>query len=309
MQHLSSCPICNSKNYSSFIQTKAQMHPSDEVFNFDQCKECLLVFLNPRVDEDALNNYYTDYYLPYRGPEAWGTYSSVVVASQKKLDARRAEMVNQYHPISEQTKILDVGCGKPTFLEHTASQYTCHGYGIDFSDNGWKDETERFKKLHLQVGEIGAIEIPELPDVITMWHYLEHDYKPIANLTALRKLVKKDTTLIFEVPNFESESRQKYQEYWAGWHTPRHTSLFSSKSIYTLLDRSGWKVKEILSHGTLDPYVLYWMSKMEKKGISWNKNMETEFLSFVSGLIPFTFKKLQQKSRSLGVMTIIAQPA
>jgi hypothetical protein len=36
------------------------------MFNFDQCAECKLVFLNPRVSLDVLQNYYTSHYLPYR---------------------------------------------------------------------------------------------------------------------------------------------------------------------------------------------------------------------------------------------------
>ena len=105
-----------------------------------------------------------------------------------------------------------------------------------------------------------------------------------------------------------SESRLKYGENWAGWHTPRHSFLFSPDTIKAILNRSGWKVKEILTYGTLDPYVLYWMSEMEVKGIDWNKNMENEFYNFVKGMIPFTFKKWQQKSKSLGVLSVVAVP-
>jgi hypothetical protein len=39
------------------------MHSNKELFNFDQCAECKLVFLNPRVSLDVLQNYYTSYYL------------------------------------------------------------------------------------------------------------------------------------------------------------------------------------------------------------------------------------------------------
>ncbi|RMB60983.1 class I SAM-dependent methyltransferase [Dokdonia sinensis] len=308
MQHLSACPVCKSQTFTSFIKSKAQMHPSDEVFNFDQCSTCALVFLNPRVSESELKEYYTDYYLPYRGPKAWGKYEKMVLKSQEKLDTRRATMVNKFHKLSTEHIILDVGCGNPTFLEQTVALYGCKGNGIDFSNNGWKDEAARFANLKLQVGEVSDLELSHSPDVITMWHYLEHDYEPVANLKILRKLAKDSTTLIFEVPNFQSESREKYKEHWAGWHTPRHTSLFSAEAIHKLLNQSGWEVTKILTYGTLDPYVLYWMSAMEQKGIAWDKNMEEEFFSYVTGMIPFTFKKWQQKSRSLGIMTVVATP-
>jgi hypothetical protein len=58
----------------------------------------------------------------------------------------------------------------------------------------------------------------------------------------------------------------------------------------------------------MDPYLLYWMSEMELKGIKWDKNMAEEFLGFMVGMVQFKPKKWIEKKSSLGVMTIIATP-
>jgi hypothetical protein len=58
----------------------------------------------------------------------------------------------------------------------------------------------------------------------------------------------------------------------------------------------------------MDPYLLYWMSEMEKKGIQWDKNMEDEFWGFVLGMVIFIPKKWKEKESSLGIMTIVATP-
>ncbi|MEM1122721.1 MAG: class I SAM-dependent methyltransferase, partial [Bacteroidota bacterium] len=310
MQTLTNCPVCKSTQFSSFIKTKAQMHShtAKETFNFDQCAGCQLVFLNPRVPLKELTNYYTDYYLPYRGAKAWGKYESLVANSQAKTDAKRVELVQKYRPLSSNDLVLDVGCGQPSFLQACLQATNCQGMGIDFSDEGWTGKNAEYQQLNLQVGEVKDLPTNIQPDVITMWHYLEHDYTPLANLKELRKRTKKDTTLIIEVPNFASESRQQFGKDWAGWHTPRHTSLFSPENIKLLLENSGWQAETVLTYGTLDPYVLYWMSKMEQKGIAWNKNMEEEFVNFVWGMVTFLPKKWQQKKRPLGVMTAIAKP-
>jgi len=94
--NLSHCPTCQSSNFSNLIQTKAQMHPSEDFFQFQQCKNCNLVFLNPRVDPEKLKAYYTDFYLPYRGADAWGKYKNQVNSSQQKLDQKRATWLQQY---------------------------------------------------------------------------------------------------------------------------------------------------------------------------------------------------------------------
>jgi hypothetical protein len=33
-----------------------------------------------------------------------------------------------------------------------------------------------------------------------MWHYLEHDYTPLENLTYLKSIAKPSTTLVIEIP-------------------------------------------------------------------------------------------------------------
>jgi 2-polyprenyl-3-methyl-5-hydroxy-6-metoxy-1,4-benzoquinol methylase len=308
MQHLQNCPICNASSIVSFIKTTAQMHSSKELFNFDQCANCQLVFLNPRVNLDNLKNYYTSHYLPYRGSEAWGKYSKLVEGSQKKLDLKRVKRVKEMCSISPKSLILDVGCGNPSFLKACQQELNCKTLGIDFSDEGWKEQSTLFKGLDLQVAEIKDLSLNLEPDIITMWHYLEHDYTPLENLTYLKSIAKPSTTLIIEIPNFDSISRKKYNENWAGWHTPRHTSLFSPDNIKLLLDKSGWNVSQLLTYGTLNPYLLFWMSEVEQKGIQWNKNMENEFWDFVTGMLKFMPTKWNEKKLSLGVMTVIATP-
>jgi len=284
------------------------MHSSKELFNFDQCANCQLVFLNPRVNLDNLKNYYTSYYLPYRGSEAWGKYRKLVEGSQKKLDLKRVKRVKEMCSVSPKSLMLDVGCGNPSFLKACQKELNCKTLGIDFSDEGWKEQSTLFKGLDLQVAEIKDLSLNLKPDIITMWHYLEHDYTPLENLTYLKSIAKPSTTLIIEIPNFDSISRKKYNENWAGWHTPRHTSLFSPDNIKLLLDKSGWNVSQLLTYGTLNPYLLFWMSEIEQKGIQWNKNMENEFWDFVIGMLKFMPTKWNEKKLSLGIMTVIATP-
>lgn len=282
------------------------MHQRDEKYNFDQCQNCKLVLLNPRVNNSELSFYYPNYYLPYRGSKAWGKYAHLVDKSQKKLDHKRASLLANYHRITSQTTVLDIGCGQPTFLEACKKQFNANCIGIDFSNNGWKSDPKRYHNLNLSIAEVHTLSEEIKPDYITMWHYLEHDYNPLGTLKKLREIASNKTMLVIEVPNFDSESRKKYGENWAGYHTPRHTFLFSPNNIQQLLENTKWKILDLHINGTLDPYNLQWMSKMEQKNIDWTKNMEDEFWGYVQGMISFRLRQLFQK-KSWGVMTIIAQ--
>lgn len=285
------------------------MHQQRDVFDFDQCTQCSFVFLNPRVPEDQLKQYYKSSYLPYRGASAWGKYKSIVEKSQRKQDLKKLKRVASIKTINTDTLILDIGCGQPSFLKTCQEEYECQTMGIDFNNKGWIDQKNSYQDIKLLVKTVPELSTDLHPDIISMWHYLEHDYEPEKHLKHLKSISKPDTKLVIEVPNFDSISRQKFGKDWAGWHTPRHLSLFSPNNIKLLLQHSGWKTEDVFTHGTMDPYVLFWMSKMEAKNIRWDKNMEDEFLNFLWGKFKFLPQQIQEKQKSLGIMTIIASPA
>jgi ubiquinone/menaquinone biosynthesis C-methylase UbiE len=307
MNKLNECPICGDDKLNSFISTNVQMHARGEEFNFDQCENCSLVMLNPRVDIEKIDTYYTHNYLPYRGASAWGRYQSMVENSQNKLDEKRVGLLTKYKTLNEKTTVLDIGCGKPSFLAKCSEKYKTKCIGIDFSDKGWKESSKDFGSIDLLVTDVNNLKLDKSPDIITMWHYLEHDYSPKETLEKLKSIISPKGLVFIEVPNFESESRKEFGDNWAGYHTPRHTFLFSPKTIKQLLKDTGFSIVDIKINGTLDPYNLYWMSKMEKKNIDWSKSMESEFWGYVRGMLLFRVKQLFNRNKSFGVMTIIAQ--
>lgn len=310
MEYVTKCPACNSANFKAFIHTAAMMHEHSPVkYNFDRCNDCGLVFLNPRVPESALGAFYTSAYLPYRVEEAWGKYAAFVKRDQQKIDQARVERVKKHHRWTAQSRILDVGCGKPTFLSCLSKETDSHLIGLDFSDEGWRNEPQNYEGIDLRVGEVADL-IGELPvDVITMWHYLEHDYQPQQHLRQLLAIAKPQTRLIVEVPNFDSFTRRKFGKYWSGYHTPRHTALYSPENIKLLMKNSGWQVEQVLTYGTLHPYTLHWMSEMEKKHIDWASSMESRFIGFVAGMVLHAPLYMLQKFFSMGFMTVVAKPS
>ncbi len=309
MDYLTKCLACNSSNFAAFEQTIAMMHQNSPTkYNFDRCKDCGLVFLNPRMDETELGQFYTASYLPYRVEEAWGKYASFVKKDQEQIDKARVQRLIKHSRLSAQSRILDIGCGKPTFLSSLRKSTEANLIGLDFSDEGWKNDSDSYRNIDLRTGEIADLSNEKPMDIITMWHYLEHDYQPQQHLKQLLNYSHADTRLIVEVPNFNSYTRKKFGKHWSGYHTPRHTALYSPKNIELMLKNSGWKVDQILTYGTLNPYTLHWMSRMEQKRIDWSTSMEPRFIGYVIGMVLNAPIYLLQKYFSMGFMTIIARP-
>lgn len=320
------CLACLSVARTPWRTTRAMMHDGGERFSFVRCDACGLVYLDPRVPAAELARFYTEAYLPYRGSAAWGRWSGVVAAGIRATDRRRVERVRRHVRLDESTRVLDVGCGRPSFLEAVGRAAQRAGgppgdgarVGIDFSDAGWRDDPARWDGMELHRGTLaewaGSAKCRTRPfDVVTMWHYLEHDYAPGETLTRLCDLAAPHTRLIIEVPDHGSWSRRRYDEHWAGYHTPRHTAIWDRDTILLLLERTGWRVESIEPVGTLDPWILAWMSRQERAGIDWSGSMESRFVSYVLGrAIVWPFFALRARLRGQGgdgFLTAVARRA
>jgi len=310
MEQVLNCPACNYPKFKKYIQTHAMMHAQASTkYDFVQCENCGLVFLNERIPNAELGTFYSENYLPYRVEEAWGKYASFVKKDQENIDKARVNRLKAHHPLTKESRILDVGCGKPTFLAKLYKDTPAKLLGLDFSEEGWKNNPESYRDIALRVGDLATLKGEAAFDVITMWHYLEHDYEPQQHLKDLLNVAHSETKLIIEVPNFDSYTRRKFGEHWAGYHTPRHTALYSPNNIEILLKNSGWQVEKILTYGTLDPYTIHWMSEMERQGIDWSSSMEPRFVKFVAGMILHKPIYMLQKWFSMCFLTVVAKPA
>ena len=283
-EKVEACLACGSRRFRPAFTSTAQMHPSKEAFLFSRCEDCGLIFLSTRARPEALGQYYTEHYLPYRGDRAWGRYAGFVRQGQQRLDRARVRAVERYATLSSQSKVLDVGCGKPSFLKSLHEKHACECWGIDFSVEGWRGEAG-FDPLHLLEGGPHDIPLEQQFDVITMWHYLEHDYDPAGTLSRLRACARPGAILLVEVPNFNAWSRRVFCRHWGGFHTPRHTAIYTPQTLSILLERSGWKMVKSGLPGTLGPHILWWLSWRERRGANWGASMARYFPEFLAGSI------------------------
>jgi SAM-dependent methyltransferase len=200
--------------------------------------------------------------------------------------------------------VLDVGCGRPTFLEALVRAAGVCAVGTDVSDAGWTADRARWDAtgLELRQGQVSAAGLEGPFDLVCMWHSLEHDYAPVETLTALRALTRPGGALLIEVPNFDSLTRRLQGSRWAGFHTPRHTAVYTPKTLGALLERCGWAVERQATHGTLDPYVLWWLGTHDPD------DLESAFPGFMLGKLLTLPVAALARWMSLGVQVAVARP-
>ena len=83
------------------------------------------------------------------------------------------------------------------------------------------------------------------------------------------------------MPDYKSISAKIQKSYWQGWHSPRHISLITKKSFALLFQKDKWEITKHLRYGTLDAFTLWWLGRMQKKGVDWSGNMSNHFWTLV----------------------------
>jgi len=302
----STCSICGSNETSLFIETNAMMHTyNKETYFFFTCNNCDSKFLANPVDEEQLSKYYTQNYLPYRGSHAWGKFSKFVEWDDTKLNKSRKNTVLSYLTKTRDIQLLDVGCGKPDFLFEITKEKHINGVGVDFVAADW--DNPKFSHLSLLECDWKNVEFKNKFDVISAWHYLEHDYQLSKTVNRFHELLISGGIIIIEVPMFEGILQKIQRKFWQGWHSPRHLSLFSKKSWSILFPAEDWNILSYKSYGTLSAFTLWWLGYRERRNTDWANSMEPYFWSLVILKIILSPVFLFEKLLPFGIQTVVIQ--
>ncbi len=300
------CTVCNSIDNRFYISTKAMMHiPNQEEYTFNLCNSCQNVFLINPVKETQLNAFYQDYYLPYRGEKAWGKYAHWVVRDDLKLNKKRVRLSKKYLPDSKFADVLDIGCGKPDFLALLDQCKHIQVTGIDFTSAHWQED--KYKQLNLKEGNWMNMQIDSSFDLITAWHYFEHDYDIQSTVARCYELLNPGGVLIVEVPMYQGFLQKIQTEYWQGWHTPRHIQLFGNKSWRYLFKNEKWRILAHKKYGSLSAFTLWWLGFRERRKTQWNGSMEHYFWNLVFFKIILFPLFVWERIIPMGIQTIIVQ--
>ena len=270
---VASCPTCFGTAHRPFIEAQDDLGGRPGRFSFVRCDSCALVYQNPRIPAASIADWYDDEYLAHRKKQDWGVLSPLVNWAMSRHDRRKLALLRTLLPLSEETRVLDVGCGAGTFLALVAERFGCHVTGVDFKDlssSPWMRGVE-FRCGCLSDQRFGERRF----DLITMWHFLEHDYEPRRTLAKARELLADHGRLVIEVPNLDSASFRWFGERWPGLQAPQHTVLFSTSTLRAMALREGYDVVEHLSYGAFPAYFYLFagaaFKRLKGKGLDFSK--------------------------------------
>jgi SAM-dependent methyltransferase len=246
------CLACGAFQASFFIAAEDDLTGKPGRFEFTSCDACGLVYQRRRLTVEHIKPYYESDYIAHQPGRRWGALGPLFTYAMGALDRAKVRIVRRYVSLGPSSHVLDVGCGSGAFLAHVGRVTGARRVGVDFVDLSTRPAFAGVEFHHglFYDQPVGRDRF----DLITMWHFLEHDYDPLRSLAHAREALKPDGVLVVEVPRLDSLSFRLFRGRWPGLQAPQHTALYDRARLVDLVEKAGFEVVEHLPYGAFPPY-------------------------------------------------------
>lgn len=260
MVSLDKCLVCGSNSFEPFLVCKDHT-VSQENFSIVSCKSCSFKFTNPRPEDSVIGNYYkAESYVSHTNTKK-GIVNRLYHMVRSHTLRKKLSLVSSY--VSRGT-ILDYGCGTGMFLD-TCKKAGWEVFGMEPDDDARKIASGLGLNLFSDKVRIDTYITDKKFSAITLWHVLEHVTDMSETLSFFKSRLDKNGVLVIAVPNHVSYDAQHYKENWAAYDVPRHLHHFELKSMKSLLENNGFKLKQTLPM-KFDSFYVSMLSEKYKTG-------------------------------------------
>lgn len=224
------CPLCQTNQKKIFEKVTSFNIP----LVYYQCSNCGLVHqTNPDVSNTSF--YQESYRKVYQADEAPTTKDLLIQKQRAQDQAARLKRLG----IKSAPRILDIGASAGILLETLSSYYSAYTLGVE------PGNSYRQFALDKDINMVSSLQDlldskPELFDLITLMHVLEHLPNPVEILKTLREsLLTKNGYLLIEVPNFFAHDSYELA----------HITCYTPHSLREMLKISGFRIIHQEKHG------------------------------------------------------------
>ena len=202
-----------------------------------KCRNCDLVYTDPRPTPEAIGSWYPDDYAPFEGMFE----KSLVDRVKDRLVARDIRGMRVYR---DRNMVLEVGCGNGDFLAALRDDGWFVG-GIDMSEQAAEIAKRKHGLTISQGSLLNTHYHNDMLDMIIMKHVLEHVHDPMANLKEAFRILRPGGVLFIWVPNFGSIEDKIFGRYWYMFNIPLHLYHFSQETLKQYLVEAGFTVSTV----------------------------------------------------------------
>ena len=253
------CNLCGSTSFTPIHQIPDYLLERDVQTTLVQCKNCGLMYQNPRPTLEEMGTHYPPEYESYAPPPGKNTPRLLQMAYDYGR-FKRARMITR---VKAGGRLLDVGCSTGTFLLSMRDKPGWTVQGVEISEHPARIARDEHG-LDVFTGTLETAHFPEATfDAITLWDVFEHVHDPVATLREIHRVLKPGGVLLMRVPNGDSWDAKLFGPTWAGLDAPRHLYVFGLKTLRQMLEQQKFHISklscEIGSYPTFVLSVRFWM--------------------------------------------------
>lgn len=255
------CNLCGSSEAEPRFEVPDRLFARPHVrARFVQCRQCGLLYQNPRPTLSEMETHYLPQYELYAPEPDSADLSPLLRWAYNYGMSKRLKYVTRYQP---RGRLLDVGCATGTFLRAVRAAGGWETYGVEMNQTAARIARERHG-LEVRAGTVEAAAFPaQAFEAVTLWDVLEHLPDPAASLAEIGRILRPGGVLVVRVPNGASWDARWFGPYWAGLEPPRHTYVFTPTTFGKFLRRAAFEVLEQSSGSAAYPTFLlslrfYW---------------------------------------------------
>jgi 2-polyprenyl-3-methyl-5-hydroxy-6-metoxy-1,4-benzoquinol methylase len=249
------CYLCGAGEHRELLTAEDDYTGRPGSFRFVRCTGCGLVYQNPRLTLEAVAEFYDESYLAHRRRADWGVLTGFFEWVMARHDRQKEALLRRQVALRPGLEVLDVGCAVGTFLQRLRARYQARVTGVDFKDlsahpslSGVEFHCGLFYEQPLARDRF---------DLVTMWHFLEHDYDPLRTLRKAREVMKPDGRLVIEVPRLDSLTFRLFGRRWPGVQAPQHTVLYDRRNLLAMVRAAGLEVETYLPYGAFPAFFYF----------------------------------------------------
>jgi SAM-dependent methyltransferase len=241
LEYLYGCPGCRGTDLRHYCRVPSLFNPG-EFIRYDRCRDCDLVFRNPRLPAAYRVHRYEEQVFPAEAkalrPKNQVHYRFMMQVIRRRVGPGRR-------------RLLDFGCGAGGFLvEARAAGFDVMGLELN-RDLARHVEREHGIPVHSGLVDEAAF-APERFDVIVSSQVFEHLVEPRATLRELAGHLRQPGLLLIEVPNLH-DTRERLSR--GAIMDDSHLFYFNKRSLGSMLGAEGFRVEQV--HEGLRPYRVF----------------------------------------------------
>jgi SAM-dependent methyltransferase len=299
------CYLCGSQSTTPFLSAEDDLTGKPGRFTFVTCTDCGLRYQNPRLTVDHIKAYYDDEYIAHRKKSDWGVLTGFFNWAMSRHDRQKDKLVSEFVKLDAKSEVLDVGCAVGTFLQTVRSRYGAPVTGVDFKDLSAHPALAGvdFRCGLFYEQDFGSKRF----DLITMWHFLEHDYDPIRTLCVAGDLLAPRGRLIIEVPRLDSTTFRMYGDRWPGLQAPQHTVLYDRKTFLAAMDAAGLEVVAYLPYGAFPAFFYFFAGAAFKLLRGKGLNLSRAIYPYFIGQLLFAPILAFEKQLNFAMQTVVCR--